>query len=241
MSLSNPTTENPVKKFIEYKAEESTFQYWDKKQEKNIPLELPVQFIVLDELATITGYCEVAKSNLYSNEVHNLNLQMLNVKSFKGGVHLMGKYADIKDEVKSYGGKFTKSVYAALFSEGGLELVNFKLKGDAFSKWLDKKINVLENGIEIKSFTDEKKGKNEWKAPVYEPLEITGEYLEEATAMDVKLQEFLVAYESKQIEKPVGDIEDEDREEVKKEFDEKISGEVRKMNKELKTDDDLPF
>ena len=97
MSLSNPTTENPVKKFIEYKAEESTFQYWDKKQEKNIPLELPVQFIVLDELATITGYCEVAKSNLYSNEVHNLNLQMLNVKSFKGGVHLMGKYADIKE------------------------------------------------------------------------------------------------------------------------------------------------
>jgi len=231
MSLSNPTTENPVKKFIEFKADLGVFRYWDKQKEENIPLEFPIQFIVLDELATISGYCEKTNSGIYSNEIHNLNFQQLNVKSFKGGVHIVGKYADIKDEVKAYGGKFTKSVYAALLNEGGLELVNFRLKGAAFSGWMDSKFNSQRPGVEITKCEDKKKGTNKYKQPVFDMLEITEEYLNEATAMDIKLQEYLTAYESKQIEKPAGD----DPEDYIK--DDKAEDELKSGT----NDDSLPF
>ena len=102
MSLSNPTvSQNPASKYIEYKGDSGKWFYFDKtkgENGENVELHPPLYFIVLDELATIKGWSDQYESGIYSNEVHHIN-ETLRVKSFKGGLSIVGKYPDIKFEV----------------------------------------------------------------------------------------------------------------------------------------------
>lgn len=190
MSLSTPKLQNPCKKFIEFKGNDGVFQYWDKENKKNVQMELPMRFIVLDELSTITGYHEPLQTGLYSNEVHSVENQPLNIRSFKGGMRIVGKYSEIKDRIKSVGAKFTKSVYIALVGDKGLEIANLKLSGAAFSSWCDKEV---ETAISIERFADGKKGAVKFKIPVWEKWEPSSDDMTVAMAMDKELQEFLKA------------------------------------------------
>lgn len=194
MSLSQPRLQNPCKKFIEFKGDNGIFQYWDKEAKKNVQLKTPVSFIVLDELSTISGFSEAFQAGIYSNEVKSLQNQVLNVRCFKGNLSIIGKYAEIKDAIAKAKGKFCKSVYAALIHGDDLELVNFQLKGISFSSWLEKEVDLSLNAVTINRFTDGKKGKVEFKIPVYEALPIKRELMEKAVAMDKALQSFLSAY-----------------------------------------------
>lgn len=195
MSLSNPRLTNPCKKFIQFKGDTGVFQFWDKEAEKNIDLKEPVSFIVLDELCTISGFSDEFKSGIYSNEVRSLQDQVLNVRSFKGGLRVVGKYADIKGDIGAAGGKFCKSVYVALIHDDSIELANFQLKGIAFSAWLEKTIDLSLHGVTINKYEDGKKGAVKYKIPVYEKLEIAKSLFEKAIAMDKMLQEYLTSYQ----------------------------------------------
>lgn len=191
MSLSKPALKSPVKKFIEFKGDEGVFQYWDKENKKNVKLEAPIKFIVLDELNTIKGYSEKHKAGIFSNEVHNLKTQILNVRVFKANISVIGFYLDIKDKIGAMGGKFCKSIYAALIVGDDLELVNFQLTGAAFKSWVDKVIDVNNNAVMFSSTTDAKKGKVEYKIPNFTAEPIAPELLQKAIKMDEALQEFL--------------------------------------------------
>lgn len=203
MSLSNPKAENPVTKWIEFKGNTGQFQYWDKATEKNI--EIPINkigFIVLDELNTITGYHESANAGIYSNEVSDLSHETLTVKVFKTNIQITGLYKDIRDNVKAIGGKFTKSVYAALITgKDSLELVNFKMSGSAFMGWLDKHVNLYKQGVKITSLKDGEKGAVKFKIPVFEGFDMPENLKLKAIELDKELQEYLRQYRSKNIEK----------------------------------------
>lgn len=195
MSLSAPKLQNPCRKFIEFKGDSGVFQYWDKAAEKNVQLKMPISFIVLDELCTVAGFCDSMGAGIYSNEVKDLQSEVLNVRVFKTRHSLMGKYTDIKDRIGSLGGKFCKSVYAALIHEDGtLELVNFQLKGISFKSWLDKVVDLSLNAVVIKECTDGKKGAVKYKIPIYEALPVSRELMTKAIEMDKKLQEHLSTY-----------------------------------------------
>lgn len=195
MSLSNPKPQNPCKKFIEFKGDSGIFQYWDKSAEKNVKLEYPVQFIVLDELSTISGYSEDCQSGIYSNEIHNLKTQTLNVKSFKGRISIIGKYADIKGDVVDAGGKFCKSVYAGLINGNNLELVNFQLKGASFSGWVDKVVDVAHKGVRVEKCLEGKKGKVVYQIPVFEEVSVDRALIDKAIVLDKTLQAYLSSYQ----------------------------------------------
>ena len=122
MSLSRETIKNPATKFIEWKSSKKAFQFYDKEAEETVEIKLPIEFVILDELSTIKGWHEETESGIYSNEVHSLQNEDLNVRSFKGGDLISGKYSEIKELIKAKGGKYTKSVYAMM----GDELVNFQ-------------------------------------------------------------------------------------------------------------------
>jgi hypothetical protein len=169
-------TSNPSTKFLEWKSSEKCFSYWDKTTEKNVLVKLPVKFQFLEEFHTIKGFHEGSESGIYSNEIKFISTEKLTVKSFKSKEPLAeGLYNEIKDKVKSFGGKYGKSVYALLDGE----IVNFQLYGASISPFMfftngDKKKGVkgynhlLEtNFIEVKDFTDEKKGANKYTAPVF--------------------------------------------------------------------------
>ena len=199
MSLSNNThIENPCKKWIEYSGKTGTFSYYDKETKTKIPIE-KLRFVVLDELATITGFNENLKSGIYSNEVHNLSKQELNVKSFKPGISIKGLYSEIKDHVtsKGIGGRFCKNVYVLLAETSGMSLACIKMEGAALNGWIDKKCKTYENIIVVDSFEDKKKGANDYKMPVFTAVgKLKGDALESAKLVDVSLQEYFKHHEN---------------------------------------------
>lgn len=202
MSRSNPVLQNPCKKFIDFKADQGKLVYYDKDEEKTIELTMPVYFVVLDELSTITGYSKKYESGIYSNEVHRVSDEILRVKTFKGGAYLAGLYKDIKDNIIALGGKYTKSIYAMMLGDGP-ELVNFQFKGAAFSAWLDKKVNTDNQVVAITGTYDEKNGATTFKVPVFEGFKLEKEVNTQAILMDTVLQEYLKEYKAQQHEKEV--------------------------------------
>jgi len=212
MSLSNPTTKNPCSKFLRFKHNE--FEYYDKETKENVVMKRPFKFIVLDELSTISGFNEEMKCGIYSNEVHNLNKQKLDVRVFKGNYRLIGLYGEIKNDIKAIGGRFTKSVYCALIGKE-LELINLQLTGSSFSAWMEMRFDQTTTGIKVsKELAEGKKGSNTYSIPIYETFKIDEKDLEKAIEMDKTLQKYLETYaDVKEVGDDVeDDIKDDDTE-----------------------------
>jgi len=240
MSLSNPKPVNPVNKWIEFKGstDKGMFQYWDKATESNIEIPLnKIGFIVLDELSTITGYDEKAKAGIYSNEISDLSHEILTVKVFKSNVQITGLYKDIRADIKEIGGKFTKSVYAALITgKDTIELVNFKMSGSAFMGWLDKHVNLYTQGVKITGLKDGEKGAVKFKIPVFEGFDMPENLKLKAIELDKELQEYLRQYKSRAIEKLEAEHISEAQEVVDAIVD--AQGDFPKQDEDI---DDLPF
>jgi hypothetical protein len=203
MSLSNPKLQNPATKFIEFKGDKGIFQYFDKANGENVELQMPFYFVVLDELSTITGYNKDNDCGIYSNEIHSLNDEILKVKTFKGGISIVGKYSEIKNDLKAIGGKFTKSIYAMLLGKPN-ELVHFKFFGAAFSSWLDKRIDLNKCAVFVNETSQGKNGNVVYTFPIFKafPIPEAKKYiLSEAVEMDKQLQKYIVSYKNYQIEK----------------------------------------
>ena len=214
MSLSEPKLTNPATKFIEFKGDSGEFFYYDKLTEQKVQLPMPIYFIVLDELSAIKGFNQQLKVGIYSNEVRYIKDEVLNVRSFKGGIQIVGKYQDIKDSALREGGKYCKSVYAALVTEGNIELVNFQFHGASFSGssddkkclsgWINKKVNPEQYGIMVKETEQGKNGVVIFNAPIFEPgwlLSKRPDVFEKAVEMDRVLQKYLKSYLNAQVEK----------------------------------------
>jgi len=125
---------NPATKFLDWKSNDKSFEYYDKEEQKKVQVSLPFKFLVLDELHTIKGWNDASSSSIFSNEVKYISKEPMTVKPFKGNEIAKGLYKDIKDKVVTAGGHYTKSIYIML--ENG-ELANLQLKGSAVQKWGD--------------------------------------------------------------------------------------------------------
>jgi hypothetical protein len=198
MSISQPKLTNPCQKFLEYSGDSGQFYYYDKEKEVKVEIPLPIYFVCLDELSTISGFNEKHGCGIFSNEVHSTVNEILRVRTFKGGVSIVGKYKEISDEVKAAGGKFTKSVYAMLVGGKDVkpELVNFKFKGSAFNGWLDKKFSPYEYVTGIVGLEEATKGKTKYQIPVFKPFKLADALLDKAREYDVILQAYLTEYKA---------------------------------------------
>jgi group I intron endonuclease len=207
MSKSAPTLENPCKKWIDFKADEGKFYYFDKsigEKGKNIEVPTPIYFSVLDELSLITGFNKRHDSGIISNEVSSVVKEKLRVRTFKGGESVVGFYSDVKDSIIAMGGKFTKSVYALLIKDdSSTEFVNFKFKGAAFSAWLDKGFNPMNFIVGVTEFVEEKNGNNTYQVPVFKPFKSDPNIDAAAVEQDKVLQEYLKVYKAQIPEKEV--------------------------------------
>jgi hypothetical protein len=260
MSFSNPKLSNPATKFIEFKGDVGMFRYFDKEKGENgenVELSMPLYFVVLDELSTITGFNEKVKAGMYSNEVRNIKDDILNVRSFKGGIQIVGKYAEIKETIKANAGKYCKSVYAMLITgKNTYELVHFKMTGASFggvkdgrSGWFNKKVNTDKFGIVVKECDPGQVGPVKFQAPVFSALKLTPELINAATEMDKELQKYLSNYFSQVVEKEVTQNETAQTEIVEAETVEQedlLFSPAAKSKYETKTYDvsdvnDLPF
>lgn len=240
MSFSNPTVQNPCTKFYEYKGDTGVFKYYDKEEKKNIPLTTPCYFIVLDELSTIKGFSDRLNCGIYSNEVHSLNNETLTVRSFKGGMKIVGKYADIKDAIKGEGGKFTKSIYALRVDDSGeSELINFQLSGAAFQAWMD---FTFKQQLHVVCITGEKKegkkGKVTYNIPVFARYNLKESLIPMAVKMDKVLQDYFQKRKEQAHEKEEAATVDPVNDDIP---DNDTPEQVDEVYDNTKTDGDLPF
>lgn len=203
---------NPAKKFIKLSGVTGKFGYWDKEQGCTIELEYPIKAFPLDVLSTIKGYNDPAQSGIYSNEVHSISVEPLNVKIFDGGEIANGLYADIKDKVKSSGGRFCNSVYCMMYDENDEpQIVNFQMMGSSlfpFIEWTKSAKMIYKVAMVISGVNPAKKGATHYYVPVYESAEMTERDNMFADSLDQKLQEYLDQYKSDVKHEPEKEVND---------------------------------
>lgn len=208
MSRSNPTVNapNPAFRFFEWDGAEGHPRYYDKEKKENNPIKLPFTFLLLDELATIRGWCDDADSGLYSNEVRDTRSDVLVVKTFGNKEHRIpartiatGVYQDIKDKVVASGGHFTANCYIACKFGNDLKLCAIQFKGAALNAWVELRrahgAEMWKQAIKITGAKEGKKGKITFQTPVFEIQALSEETNKEALEIDQKiLQPYLTAY-----------------------------------------------
>lgn len=205
MSLSNPTSENPnpSTRWMQWNGEKGNIKYFDKATETNIEVNLPITFIVLDQLATIKGWHDPSESAIYSNEVKDIRSERLLVKSFKGGQIAEGFYTEIKDKISANGGGFALNIYIAYYDADILKIGSLILKGAALGAWMEfnkiNKKNLLTNAVSIESFDRGKKGSVSFTTPVFSLKKISEETLKNAVGLDIELQNYLKEYLTKKV------------------------------------------
>jgi hypothetical protein len=194
MSRSNPTPTNPATRFFKWSGSSGKLVYWDKEKQEEIEVKLPFSFLVLDQLATITGYCEQDQSQYWSNEVRSVAREELTVKTQRG-VKQSGFYSDLAD-VRSKGAKYAKSVYVAFEEDGEFVIGNLKASGAALTAWIELgKKCIVENGkVVLTGSETAKKGATTYHVPLFEYDHSTPEEDREAIRLDKELQVYLSQY-----------------------------------------------
>lgn len=197
MSLSNQTsTVSPAKHFLRVKS--GSVNYYDKDEQKNIDVPVPMSFVVLDQLATVKGWSDNDQSGYWSNEVKSVGTDPITVRTSKG-VKATGIWKDIKNEPAVSGAKFNASVYIAAQGRDGLEIQNIAFSGASLNAWIEfvnanKGVTRGKNKVVIAGFDDAKKGAVKYQVPRFEVADITDAELSEATALDEELQDYLDGY-----------------------------------------------
>lgn len=200
MSRSNPTstTSNPSTRWFEWDSDNSCVKYYDKAEKKSVSVKLPFTFLVLDQTASITGWHESSTSGIYSNEVRSTKANSLLVRSFKGGTIAQGIYQDIKEKVKSSGGKFTTNVYIAYKDGSEYKIGAIMFKGASLQSWSDfckaHRSSLDTDAIQIASFETGKKGKVTYTTPTFKVIKASEEAQAKAIELDKVLQEYFNEY-----------------------------------------------
>ena len=214
MSLSNQTsTVSPAKHFLRVKS--GSVNFYDKEAGENINVPLPLSFVVLDQLATVKGWSDSDQSGYWSNEVKSAGQDALTVRT-KNGVKATGIWKEIKGDSSVSGAKFNTSVYIAASGRDGLEIQNIAFSGASLNAWIEfvnanKGVTRGKQKVVITGFLDAKKGAVKYQVPVFAAEEIKETELEEATKLDVELQEYLDGYfANRRNEEIVETVTDED-------------------------------
>lgn len=159
---------NPAKRFLEWKSDKKTFEYYDKEKEERVAIKLPFKFLTLKEMHTVKGWSDSSESAIFSNEVKYIGTEELNVRSFKGGEIAKGLYKEIKNRVKDFGGYYVKSIY--IMTEDN-EIWNLQLKGSAVQQWGEftqkTRSRLGDEWVEVVEAEERKKGSISYTVPVF--------------------------------------------------------------------------
>lgn len=199
MSRSNNTELiNPAVRFFEWNGDKGLVKYWDKANKKQVEIQLPFQFLVLDVLSTISGFSDADQSGYWSNEIRDLKNETFVVRNSKGK-QFEGNYEALKSANIS-GVKYCQSVYIMFKDENGeAQIGNIKMVGSSLSSWIDfrKNAKVFEQAITITGTLEGRKGKTVYQMPVFATSEPTANDNAIAIDMDKELQSYLKAYFAK--------------------------------------------
>lgn len=169
MSLSNPTEKitNPSKLFLEWN-NEGFFTFYDKEVKEKISFDLPMQFYVLDSLIQIKGYDAKLNKGYWSNAIRPSMKEtaIITVTNDTGKI-AEGKLSLLKDS------EFNTAtlLYVCLNMKNNEKtLACITIKGAVSASFFEfkKQVNIEREGVQIKSFSQEKKGASKYNVPIFE-------------------------------------------------------------------------
>ena len=153
-NVFDTTIENPCEMWVRFKAgkDQGIFQGYDKTvqddDKKIIDLGKTINIIPLFQHFGVGGWNNDQATGIYSNEVKDIKNGILTVKS-GNEILATGTWNQIKEKVKSNGGKFANVVYYALFlrNDNGAIVPRIgatKFSGAMSNAWISARINLAE-------------------------------------------------------------------------------------------------
>lgn len=257
MSRSNPSDNapNPSTRWFEWTGGNNGgfVRHYDKEAKANHNNPLPFTFIVLDELAKVSGWHEPSESGIYSNEVRDTRQEVMLVRSFKGGELANGLYASIRDRVGNVGGYFQASIYVAYKEGDALRLGNLAFAGAALQSWMEFKrahrADIYKGAVTITGYTEGKKGSVVYRVPIFAMKALGDASNAQAIEFDKELQAYLKTYLARTREDQVKQVTKEETSPPTDEpplphtsraaVDEAMMGQATAAAPEF--DDDIPF
>ena len=197
MSRSQPSLLNPSQHFFEWKGGEGKLEFYDKDKQERVNVPLPFTFLVLDQLATITGYSKQDKSNYYSNEVRNTAREELTVK-LRGQTVYTGLYKSEQGIVQMpKGASYAKSIYIVHKNSAGEFIIgNVKASGSALGAWIEfNQKHKVENGKVVMTRGGMQESPvGQFYAPEFEYTSADPDENDTAIELDKQLQVYLSQY-----------------------------------------------
>ena len=195
-SEKSNSSNNPTKKYLDWKSNNKSFEYYDKEAGEKVSVDLPLKFVILQHYHTVKGWHDASQSGIYSNEVFYIGSEEMNVKSFKGGAIASGLYKDIKVDLMNAGAKYHRSVYVMLVDG---TIANVSMKGAVVKEWSDfievNKSLVDTKWVEISSAKDQKKGSIKYSTPEFKlGGDLNSDDIKNADRSAELLKEYLDAY-----------------------------------------------
>ena len=165
-------TQNPATRFFQWKSQHEKFAYYDKEKKENVFVEMPFKFLALSRYKTVKGWNQKKEGSLISNEVKDLKDQIIvNFYPKQGEKHEIcrGAWADIKETVDNWDGRYTESVYVML--ENG-DVANIQLNGASLKTWFDFQKNktdmFFDNWVIVNGFKEGVQGAVTYTYPTFE-------------------------------------------------------------------------
>jgi hypothetical protein len=197
-SMTSNYKKSPVEIRVKWKAggSQGYFVYWD--GEKEVELK-ELSFVVLEEGMKVSGYSQLNKDGIYSNAIQNLRNEPLKVRwQSDGSIIGEGLWADIKDDVKLKGGKYTAVIYALGTSKDvQAKMISIDLKSAASMPWsaVKNESNCFNEDVMIVwkgGYEEKTAGGNSYRVPEFEWKEVTNKKIMETaeTGCDL-LNEYL--------------------------------------------------
>jgi len=167
-SEKSNSSNNPTKKYLDWKSNDKSLEFYDKEAGEKVKVELPLKFVFLQHYHTVKGWNDASQSGIWSNEVYYIGSEPMTVRAFKGGEIASGLYKDIKQDITNAGGKYHRSVYVML--EDGT-IANLSFKGAVVREWSDffgDNQSLLDNQwIEVNTSKEQKKGSIKYSTPEF--------------------------------------------------------------------------
>lgn len=107
------TLKHPASHFVSWAPQKGELSYWDREKADNRSVPLPYKFKVVHQGYTVKGFGK--EGGLFSNHILSLSDDLLSIGATKDkkykSLFQFEKWADIKDEVKTLGGRLTIQLF----------------------------------------------------------------------------------------------------------------------------------
>lgn len=193
MSRSNPPLTNPANRIFQWSGSKGRLEWYNKERDERVPVDMPFHFMVIDQLATISGY-NPQLGRIWANEVRAISKEEFYVRT-KSGPFEAGLYANLAQTPRR-GGKYAKVIYIAYQENNEWVMGKIVATGASLGAWIDfGKSNKQEEGKITLTLGEAQDGvSGQYFVPKFTWGKCSVDENNAAIVLDTQLQKFLEVY-----------------------------------------------